>query len=421
MAFLPAENLLPKTLTAQEATRCKLAFEGLRIAIGHDLHWVEVFAELHWPHDTALVCDNNTWKALGQKLSEALTGADYRITLVNLGSAPKPDMGMVEYICGASANCKAIIAVGSGTINDLVKLSAHRLQKPYAVCGTAPSMNGYLSTNAAIMIEGHKQSLKAALPCAALFDLNVLQSAPDRLTHAGIGDSACRSTAQADWLLSHHLLNTPYDPLPFKLLAPYEADMFKGNAEALITTLLLSGLGMTLCGGSYPASQGEHLVAHYMEMRFPETSHKTLHGEQIAVTTLFMSALQHGLLGLPGVPQWIASSLPDRTYCLKHFGAETGESVWKEWSAKLEAIGNRKQFNERLANNWPEIRMDIARVIIPPSTIERALNQVHAPLSVLDLGWDVEQFTAAAHNAYLIRNRFTFLDLGMMVKEEASP
>lgn len=419
MAFLPAESLLPKTLTSQEATRCKLALEGLRVSIGRDLRWLETFAELHWPHDTALLCDNNTWAALGQKLGEALKGAGYRITLINLGSGPKPDMETVDYICGAAANCKAIIAVGSGTINDLAKFSAHRLQKPYAICGTAPSMNGYLSANAAITLKGHKQSLKAALPCAALFDLNVLQAAPDRLTHAGIGDSACRSTAQADWLLSHHLLNTPYDPLPFKLLAPYEAEMLKGNAEALITTLLLSGLGMTLCGGSYPASQGEHLVAHYMEMRFPETAHQSFHGEQIAVTTLFMSALQHGLLMLPGAPQWVASTLPDKSYCLKHFGPETGESVWQEWSAKIATIGDRGSFNERLASNWPEIRSDIMRVTVPPSTIERALSQAHAPLSVHDLGWGAGQFTEAAHNAYLIRNRFTFLDLGVLVKGQA--
>lgn len=419
MAFLPAENLLPKTLTAPEASRCKRALEGLQIAIGRDLHWIEVFAELHWPHDTALLCDNNTWKALGQKLSETLKGAGYRITLVNLGSAPKPDMETVDYICGAAANSKAIIAVGSGTINDLAKFSAHRLQKPYAICGTAPSMNGYLSANAAIMVKGHKQSLKAALPCAALFDLNVLQTAPDRLTHAGIGDSACRSTAQADWLLSHHLLGTAYDPLPFKLLAPYETEMFKGDTKALITTLLLSGLGMTLCGGSYPASQGEHLVAHYMEMRFPEIAHTSFHGEQIAVTTLFMSTLQHGLLTLPDAPQWVTPILPDKAYCLKQFGADTGESVWKEWSAKLDAIGERGKFNERLARDWLEIRMDIAHVVISPSAIGNALNQAHAPLSVHDLGWSPEQFTEAAHNAYLIRNRFTFLDLGVLIRGKA--
>jgi len=30
----------------------------------------------------------------------------------------------------------------------------------------------------------------------------------------------------------------------------------------LARTLVLSGMGMTICGGSYPASQGEHLISH---------------------------------------------------------------------------------------------------------------------------------------------------------------
>ena len=36
--------------------------------------------------------------------------------------------------------------------------------------------------------------------------------------------------------------------------------------RALARTLVLSGIGMTICGGSYPASQGEHLISHYIDM-----------------------------------------------------------------------------------------------------------------------------------------------------------
>lgn len=422
MAFLPIKNsLLPTTLTASETTRCLHALDGLNIAIEPNIAWREAFSTLKWPHETALICDNNTWQALAHTITDALKGNGYRITLINLGSAPKADAETVRYICEQAAPCKALIAVGSGTVNDLAKYSAHQLQKPYAICGTAPSMNGYLSANAAITVDGHKQSLKAALPCAALFDTNVLKAAPDRLKQAGIGDSICRPTAQADWLLSHHLLGTPYDSLPFKLLQPFEAAMLKGDTQALITTLLLSGLGMTLCGGSYPASQGEHLVAHYMDMRYPDVAHTSFHGEQIAVTTLFMSALQQGLLALANAPLWVASHLPGEQECLRHFGAETGASVWREWHAKQQAIGSKEEFNERLTQKWPQIRKEIAAVVVPLSTIDRSLSRTGAPRTAQQLGWTPEQFTEAAHHAYLIRNRFTFLDLGVMARQVDHP
>lgn len=417
MAFLSIKNsLLPDTLTTHEITRCLYALEGLNIAIEPNIAWGEVFAALRWPHETALICDNNTWQALAHSITDELKNHGYHITLINLGSTPTPTIDRVRYICAQATNCKALIAVGSGTLNDLVKYSAHQLQKPYAICGTAASMNGYLSANAAIVVDGHKKSLKAALPCAALFDTTVLKAAPARLHHAGIGDSICRPTAQADWLLSHHLLGTSYDPLPFKLLQPFEADMLQGKTDALITTLLLSGLGMTLCGGSYPASQGEHLVAHYMDMRYPDVAHATLHGEQIGVTTLFMSALQHGLLALPEAPQWVAPTLPDEQQCMQIFGEETGASVWSEWHAKRQSMGSKEEFNERLAKYWPIIHEDITPIIIPISEIDRSLHRAGAPSTAQELGWMPEQFNEAAHHAHLIRNRFTFLDLGVLAK-----
>ena len=71
----------------------------------------------------------------------------------------------------------------------------------------------------------------------------------------------------------------------------------------LARTLVLSGFGMTLCGGSYPASQGEHLISHYVEMMAPELP-PSFHGEQIAVTTLTMAGLHERLIqgGPPVLP-----------------------------------------------------------------------------------------------------------------------
>jgi glycerol-1-phosphate dehydrogenase [NAD(P)+] len=82
-----------------------------------------------------------------------------------------------------------------------------------------------------------------------------------------------------DWLLSHHLFGTPFRTAPFVLLAEDEAALLespeallRGDPEAmrsLARTLIFSGIGMTLCAGSYPASQGEHLISHYVDMFAP--------------------------------------------------------------------------------------------------------------------------------------------------------
>ncbi len=105
--------------------------------------------------------------------------------------------------------------------------------KPYAVFATAPSMNGYTSKNAAITVDGHKKSLPSVPPVGVFMDLAVLSAAPARMIRAGLGDSLCRSTAQADWLLSHHLFGTPYRRAPFALLAEDEPALLD-DPEALL-------------------------------------------------------------------------------------------------------------------------------------------------------------------------------------------
>src|SRR5690606_21761193 len=108
---------------------------------------------------------------------------------------------------------------------------------------------------------------------------------------------------------SHLLLATPYSRLPFDLLATEEPRLFDaagallgGDRQAmrvLVRTLILSGLGTAIVGSSAPASQGEHLVSHYIDMLAPQPRPPVFHGEQVAVTTLSLARLQEDLLSGP--------------------------------------------------------------------------------------------------------------------------
>jgi Glycerol dehydrogenase and related enzymes len=98
----------------------------------------------------------------------------------------------VARVRAATAEADALVAVGSGTINDLCKYAAFLDRKPYVVFGTAPSMNGYTSVSAAITEHGHKKSLPAAAPVGVFLDLAVLAAAPPRMIRSGLGDSICR-------------------------------------------------------------------------------------------------------------------------------------------------------------------------------------------------------------------------------------
>jgi glycerol-1-phosphate dehydrogenase [NAD(P)+] len=192
----------------------------------------ELVAGLDLGRRLAVVSDENTRAVLGERVLEALGGIA-QVTDIRLPRRPHADGATVDAIRHESGSCDALIAVGAGTINDLCKYAAARDRKPYAVFATAPSMNGYTSVNAAITIDGHKKSLPATAARGVFMDLEVLAQAPPRMIRSGLGDSICRPTAQADWLLAHLLLDHPYREAPFALLAEDEAELFD-RSEALM-------------------------------------------------------------------------------------------------------------------------------------------------------------------------------------------
>ena len=280
-------------------------------------------------------------------------------------------------------------------------------------------MNGYTSVNAAISEHGLKKSLPAAAAMGVFMDLGVLAEAPVRMIRSGLGDSVCRPTAQSDWLLSHLLFGSPYRLAPFSLLQEDEEALLaesdalvSGDLESigrLARTLVLSGFGMTICGGSYPASQGEHLISHYIEMMPPAGWEEAFHGEQIAVTTCVMARLQEQIL--TGPRPRVKPCVVDRHALVSHFGAETGEACWKEFAQKRVDAEKAEQLNDLLEQTWPDICEQISRTVISSRQIESALARAGAPTTFTDIKLSRAFFEAAVLHAREIRNRYTFLDL----------
>lgn len=365
----------------------------------------------------AVVSDENTRPVLGERVESALTGAGHVIPVVL--ERPHADAETVDRVRAATADAEVLIAVGSGTINDLCKQAAFDSKKPYAVFGTAPSMNGYTSPSAAITVHGHKKSLPAAPPVGVFLDLGVLARAPKRLIRAGLGDSLCRCTAQADWLLAHLVRGDAYREAPFALLRQDEEPLFaaagpllEGDIDAmnrLARTLILSGFGMAICGGSYPASQGEHLISHYADMMGDPAWPAMFHGEQIGVTTLTMARLQESMLG-SGPPRLRASTATRETI-MTQFGGELGESCWSEFAKKRLDSAHAESLTARLSKEWPAIRARVGAISRPADQLLAVLREAGAPTTPAELGWPAGFYRDAVLHCREIRNRWTFLDL----------
>ncbi len=366
----------------------------------------------------AIVSDPATHEVLGAHLERTLAGLG-TVTSVMLDREPQADAETVAALRRACASADALVAVGSGTINDVCKYAAARDGKPYVVFATAPSMNGYTSMNAAITVDGHKRSLPAATPVGVFMDLEVMAAAPARMIRAGLGDSLCRPTAQADWLLSHHLIGTPYRSAPFAMLAEDESILFdapeallRGDLDAmraLARTLVLSGLGMTVCNGSHPASQGEHLVSHYIEMFSPQGRPNYFHGEQVAVATLTMARIQEEMLAA-GPPKFQPSPMTEAEL-VHRLGPELGASCWKEFRPKRMTPETAQSMAERVVETWIELCRSIGATSIAAERLASIIKRAGGPTTPADIGLPPTFYAGAVRNARFLRDRYTFLDL----------
>lgn len=367
-----------------------------------------------------VVADDATWAAARAWVEPQLSpSTNYH--LHSLGQRVRASKIIADELAARASAYDAILAVGSGTINDLCKYAAFALNKPYAVVATAASMNGYSSANASLEIDGFKQSVATRPPLAVIADSGILTAAPKRLTRAGIGDTLCRTTVEADMLLSHLLLDTPYPREMFDRLRGHEETLLTGlmkardseaaYIECLMTALLDAGDAMTTHGSSAVASQGEHMLAHTLELKYGSELLNIMHGELIAITALTMSQFQHRMLLGSSVVRRL--DYPSEQF-LRQFGKRHEQSLFEAYGKKLLSDEQVVAVNARMEKHWPDMVSQLNSIMIATNTLERALIHSGINTTPAQIGLADERYRFATSYAHLTRERFTFLDLAAM-------
>jgi len=365
----------------------------------------------------AVVADEHTVEVMGRRVACALK-AVAQVDLVVLKN-PHADIDTVGEVQARTKAADGLIAVGSGTVNDLCKHATHLDGRPYAVFGTAASMNGYVTGTASITEGGFKRTLASHTPRGAFFDLTVMAAAPLRQTRAGFGDSICRTTAQVDWLMAHLLLGRRYMEGPYVLQAEDEVPMLDQAGEIaagrldslaiLVRMLVLGGLGVVLPGTSDPGSQGEHLISHYIDMLAGPRHPGSLHGEQVGVAAMTMNRLQHALLSMDAPPRLSAMQI-DRMAMSARFGALAPQCM-AEFEGKAMGTAATDRLNAKLADFWPDLRRRLRAVLLPQARMRQAMDAIGAPMRAADIRLAPALYREAVLHAREIRNRYTFLDI----------
>lgn len=137
-----------------------------------------------------LVADDNTWRVCGHAVPAYLGGklAAKLIYPVADGHVVPNEASVAALEGVLPTDVDLIIGVGGGVINDLCKFVSFRRKLPYFIIATAPSMDGFASSGAAMIWAGMKVTFTTHTPSAILGDLDVLCAAPLDLIKAGYGD-----------------------------------------------------------------------------------------------------------------------------------------------------------------------------------------------------------------------------------------
>ena len=322
-----------------------------------------------------------------------------------------------------------LVSVGSGVVSDLVKYASSLLEKPYVLVATAPSMNGYTSSMAALTDRGIKKTLMVP-PARAIFaDLATLMAAPVEMVRSGLGDIVSKSICNADWKLSELVKKTYFCPLPFRITDKSEP-LYLGAAEEignrtergiriLTDGVMRSGLSMTVIGTSTPSSGAEHFLSHYWDLTaLIEHKVKHFHGVQVGVATILVLKLYefvrnypvHKTFNLDKLKEKYPSEVEARASIDRKFG-RYGKGVSEEYFKKHLNWKEKRQELEGILDRWDSIWNELARYVRPVRPVEEALLKSGAAVTYAHLGKSREEVADSLLNAPLIRSRYSILDL----------
>ena len=380
-------------------------------------NWVNLLAKYCFlPINTIFISDKKIWQNCQKILPINFLNNFAEVFLLN---KPQANEKYLQQIILASKKYQNIVALGSGTINDLCKLVSQQQQKQYIIIASAPSMNGYLSQNASITIKQHKKTILATLPLALIVNTKILQSAPPRLIKAGIGDAMCFYNCWFDWWLANQIFDTKFLAKPFLILQKLMQEFCQNYRQYQLTSpelltllmkiLITSGKGMTIALGSYPASQGEHLLAHCLTIKYGKKFHSILHGELIAFTTFSTAKIQENLLDkiMQNDFSWLILQNNWQKSVQNYFSQHVYKACLQEFAVKTKILEHPKKLSAKKINN---IQKKLSKIHFSPAKIDQIFTHFHIKYQPQDLPISNTEYQQAMQFAKYLRNRITCLD-----------
>jgi glycerol-1-phosphate dehydrogenase [NAD(P)+] len=372
-----------------------------------------------------ILADQRTFDIAGRNALQALQKAGWSVHQIivpdSTHGSPVCDDVTHNWLNEQFPPADIALAVGSGVINDLTKWSAFDNDIPYVVLATAATMNGFTAANVAPAIKGVKTLVSARPPLAVIALPSVIINAPFELTTAGLGDIIAKPLSTADWHFNNIFFDEYFCRYCSEIINTLETYYFNrpenirerrpAAIKALFNALLYSGISMTIVGTSAPASGGEHILSHTLDMMssIDGTPHD-LHGRQMGVGTIFSAAIYESILRIETLNSAPFPTDIDNTF----WGGPLADNVRLQYDQKKPAL---ETLHDKLtdAKTWKTFIDAACQQVRSPEQIKNCLKTAGAAHTFSDIGCTRKRFLDAVLHMHEIRKRPTIIDLAWIL------
>jgi glycerol-1-phosphate dehydrogenase [NAD(P)+] len=394
----------------------------------------EAFAALFGSATAIVIADEQTFGVAGRDVVDSLraAGQSQFDPLILPAAGLYAEYSFVDQIRDHLKNVDAIpIAIGAGSVNDLVKLAAHQCERrPYLAVATAASMDGYTAYGASITYRGSKQTFDCPAPKGVVADLDILAAAPPVMNASGYADLIAKIPAGADWILADFLGEEPISQFPWDAVQSRLRDWMQtpggvrsGDFETirrLSIALMMTGFAMQSALSSRPASGAEHQFSHLWDMEgHKHNGQAPSHGFKVGIGSLASIALYEALgrqsiesLDVDAaVDRWPDAMDNDAEIAALFAHDELKQKAFEESRVKLVSRDAVRTQLEKLKAGWPELSRRLAAQLEPHAEFRDMLREAGAPYVSESIGIDRDRLRRSYRQAYHIRRRFTILDV----------
>lgn len=384
-----------------------------------------------------VACDEITYGIAGEKVMNILHDAniDAKAHVFTGGRFIPNEESLGKLMIDAPRDLDLVVAVGTGSINDMCRFFSYQMNVPYAIVATAAPMDGFASSGAALMVDNIKQTIPAQTPLFIIGDTDILCGAPTRMISAGLGDLLGKFTCLNDWRISKIVNDEYYCDTVVNLVKDCIENVLKNADKAasrdpkvigdIMEGLVLTGVAMSFVGNSRPAAGCEHHLNHYWEaIEIQNGQIPVLHGIEVGLAEVVILKMTEFLR--ESRPDFDAAREKAKQYdqaaweekMKEVYGTASDAIIELEHESKKNDPEGRLKRIDKIEENWDEIVKLMNDYMPSAERMIEILKSLDAPYFPSQVGFSDEMLYNALVYGKENRARYTLLsmmgDLGVL-------